>query len=150
MQQSSLLSITEAYSTTSTHALHVLTGCPPLAGVRGWCLRSELMLWLRNTFNLLKIFVKLVAFRVLILRWPESHGRWSKLVGHYLMKDKPLETLYILIARKSRTEFGVRLFTSKKMTRFSQDYFDCLTRRQSLWLRLWQFGRLLSILLEDN
>ncbi|GBM57482.1 hypothetical protein AVEN_138353-1 [Araneus ventricosus] len=142
MQQSPLLSITEAYSTTSTDALHVLTGCPPLAGVSGWCLQSELMLWLRNTFNLLKVLVKLVAFIVLILRCLESHGRRSKLVGHYLMRAKALETLYLLIARKSRTEFGVPLFISKKMTRFSQDYFDCLTRRQSLWLRLWQFGRL--------
>ncbi|GBO27339.1 hypothetical protein AVEN_69459-1 [Araneus ventricosus] len=45
------------------------------------------MLLLRNIFNLLKILVKLVAFRVLILRWPESHGRWSKLISWSLFYE---------------------------------------------------------------
>ncbi|GBO42579.1 hypothetical protein AVEN_153801-1 [Araneus ventricosus] len=46
--------------------------------------------------------------------------RWSKLVDYNLMRAKPLQTLYILMARSSRTELGVPLFTSIKKMRFSQ------------------------------
>ncbi|GBN43162.1 hypothetical protein AVEN_223262-1 [Araneus ventricosus] len=142
MQRSPPLSITKAHSTISTDALHVLSGCPPLdLKVRTDVITSRHIQLIKNSREIgdLQNF----DFEMARDPWEVVKISWSLFDESQTFGN----VIHILMARKSRTELGVPLFTSKKMMRFSHNYFGCLMRRQSLWLRLWQFGRLL---LEDN
>ncbi|GBL83809.1 hypothetical protein AVEN_132689-1 [Araneus ventricosus] len=95
-QRSPLLSITKANSTASTDALYVLSGCPPLdLKVRTNVMTSQHIQRIKNSREIggLQSF----DFEMAIKPWEVVKICWS-----LFDESQTFETLYILMARKSR------------------------------------------------